>query len=130
MLKFIKRNLRALESLPTAFLSVSLSQAGVERATATPEERARFTADVQWMLDRFVKQTGWHPTRVKAVAGALLYRQYNFLMRFIMKRISQKAGGATDTSRDYDYTDWAALDRFVDEFCAAVVVPGQIARPA
>ena len=33
-----------------------------------------------------------------------------------MKRIARKAGGATDTSRDYEYTDWAALDEFVDRF--------------
>jgi menaquinone-dependent protoporphyrinogen oxidase len=32
-----------------------------------------------------------------------------------MKRIAKEAGGATDTSRDYEYTDWVGLDRFVDE---------------
>jgi menaquinone-dependent protoporphyrinogen oxidase len=123
MVKFVKRNLSGLQSLPTAFISASLSQAGVERATATPEEHARFVADVQGMLDRFYKDVMWHPTRVKAVAGALLYRQYNFFIRFIMKQISRKAGGATDTSRDYDYTDWAALDGFIDEFCDSIKAP-------
>jgi menaquinone-dependent protoporphyrinogen IX oxidase len=33
-----------------------------------------------------------------------------------MKRISKQAGGATDTSRDHEYTDWAALDRFLDQW--------------
>jgi menaquinone-dependent protoporphyrinogen IX oxidase len=32
-----------------------------------------------------------------------------------MKRIAKKAGAETDTSRDYEYTDWSALDRCVDE---------------
>jgi menaquinone-dependent protoporphyrinogen oxidase len=32
-----------------------------------------------------------------------------------MKRIARKAGAPTDTSRDYQFTDWAALDRFVGE---------------
>src|SRR5215467_13612460 len=64
----------------------------------------------------FFDQTSWHPNRVKPVAGALLYTKYNFIVRFIMKRIAKKAGAATDTSRDYEYTDWLSLNRFIDEF--------------
>jgi menaquinone-dependent protoporphyrinogen oxidase len=29
-----------------------------------------------------------------------------------MRRIAAKEGGDTDTSRDYEYTDWPAVDRF------------------
>ena len=32
-----------------------------------------------------------------------------------MRLIAKREGAATDTSRDYEYTDWAALDRFVNE---------------
>ena len=32
-----------------------------------------------------------------------------------MKRIARKAGAPTDTSRDFEFTDWAALDRFVGD---------------
>jgi menaquinone-dependent protoporphyrinogen oxidase len=32
-----------------------------------------------------------------------------------MKRISKKRGLPTDTSRDYEFTDWAAVDRFAGE---------------
>jgi menaquinone-dependent protoporphyrinogen oxidase len=42
-----------------------------------------------------------------------------------MKRIAKKSGGDTDTSRDYEYTDWAALDRFLEQFAAEI--PGEIA---
>jgi menaquinone-dependent protoporphyrinogen oxidase len=115
MRRFVKQHLAELDALPSAFLSVTLSEAGAERPTAKPEERARFVADVQKVLDEFSKETGWHPKHFKPVAGALLYTKYNFLVRFIMKRIARKAGGDTDTSRDYEYTDWAALDRFADE---------------
>ena len=48
-----------------------------------------------------------------------MYSKYNFLVRFFMRRIAQKEGGDTDTSRDYEYTDWEALDRLVDEVAAA-----------
>ena len=50
------------------------------------------------------------------VAGALRYTHYNWLKRWMMKRIVTKAGGNTDTSRDYEYTDWAAVRAFADEF--------------
>jgi menaquinone-dependent protoporphyrinogen oxidase len=115
MVKFVKERLEELQSMPAAFLSVTLSEAGAERPDATPEEHARFSADVQSVLDTFFNETGWHPQHVKPVAGALLYTKYNFLIRFIMKRIARKSGGDTDTSRDYEYTDWLALDRFVEE---------------
>ena len=115
MVAFVKQHRTELESMPSAFLSVTLSEVGAERANATAEEHARFVADVQGMLNRFFEDTGWHPPRVKPVAGALLYTKYNFLIRFVMRRIAKKAGAETDTSRDYEYTDWVALDHFVEE---------------
>jgi menaquinone-dependent protoporphyrinogen IX oxidase len=36
-----------------------------------------------------------------------------------MKRIAKRAGAPTDTTRDYVFTDWVALDRFVEEFVTA-----------
>lgn len=115
MVRFVKEHIAELESLPSAFLSVTLSEAGAERPDATPETHAKFVADVQKVISRFFEDTGWHPKRVKLVAGALLYTKYNFLVRFVMKRIAKAAGGSTDTSRDHEYTDWVALDEFVAE---------------
>ena len=37
-----------------------------------------------------------------------------------MKRIVAKAGGGTDTTRDYEYTDWNDLRAFALEFLQAV----------
>jgi len=132
MLQFVKKHRGELECLPTAFLSVTLSEAGAERSDVTTEENAQFVADVQKVLDRFFAETGWHPERVKPVAGALLYTQYNFLIRFVMKRIAKHAGGSTDTSRDYEYTDWVALDRFVaelvEEFSSSATETGSVPR--
>ena len=116
MVKFVKRHRSELERIATAFLSVTLSEAGAERIEASPSEHAQFVRDVNQMLDRFFQQTKWHPTRDKPVAGALLYTRYNFLLRLIMKSIARKAGSGTDTSRDYDFTDWARLDHFIADF--------------
>jgi menaquinone-dependent protoporphyrinogen oxidase len=116
MVKFVKRNLNELHSIPTLFLSVSLSERTVEDPQAPAEKRAQAEADVERTIDSFLKETGWHPSNVAAVAGALLYSKYNFVIRFIMKRIAGKAGGPVDTSRDYEFTDWPKLDRLIETF--------------
>jgi menaquinone-dependent protoporphyrinogen oxidase len=115
MIAFVRRHREELERVPSAFLSVSLSAATAEDETRPAAARAEADAAVHKALDTFAKETGWHPSRAKAVAGALLYTQYGVLVRFVMKMIAKRAGHATDTSRDYVYTDWRALDRFLDE---------------
>src|SRR5690349_827768 len=45
MIRFVKQHRAELEAMPTAFLSVTLSEAGAERPDASPEEHARFVAD-------------------------------------------------------------------------------------
>lgn len=120
MIELARTHRERLDGMPNAFLSVTLSEAGAERTGATAEERARSTADVKKMIDRFVQDTGWHPKRIVPVAGALRYTRYNFLVRFVMKRIARAAGGSTDTSRDQEYTDWRALDDFVTAFADEV----------
>ena len=63
MVRFVSRHLKELEARPAAFVSVSLSQPGVERP-GTPEEHARFSASVQEVLTRFFHDTHWHPQNV------------------------------------------------------------------
>lgn len=50
------------------------------------------------------------------IAGALKYTEYDYFKRLIMKMISKKEGGATDTSQDYEYTKWDEVTKFVNEF--------------
>jgi menaquinone-dependent protoporphyrinogen oxidase len=118
MIEFVRRHRDDLHRIGAVFVSVSMSEAGAEDVHASAARRERSAADAQRMVDVFVKETGWKPERNLRVAGALLYTQYNFLVRFVMKRISRQNGGPTDTSRDYEFTDWPALDRFVDDVVA------------
>lgn len=114
MVDFVKAHHEQLERVPTAFLSVSLSEAGVEDTTATFEARSKAAVDVKRMIDDFCHQTGLHPSRVWPVAGALMYSEYGSLVRFVMRRIARAAGTSTDTAHDHEYTDWKGLHRFVD----------------
>lgn len=115
MMKFVTNNLASLERIPTVFLSVSLAEAGAEDPSASAERRAQSAADAEKMIQAFLEETGWHPRHIRAIAGALRYSQYNFAVRFVMKRIARQAGAPTDSSRDYEFTDWEALDRILDE---------------
>jgi menaquinone-dependent protoporphyrinogen oxidase len=76
MVQFVKKHRAALERMPSAFLSVSLSEAGAEDVHATAQRRERAAANVKKMVDDFLRETGWSPTHAHPVAGALLYRQY------------------------------------------------------
>jgi menaquinone-dependent protoporphyrinogen oxidase len=114
--RFATRYARELNAMPSAFVSVSLSQAGAEDISAPAERRAQGVADADRMIAAFIEATGWRPSRIKAVAGALRYSKYNPLMRFVMKRIARHMGAPTDTSEDREYTNWRALDAFAAEF--------------
>jgi menaquinone-dependent protoporphyrinogen oxidase len=109
--RWASANAAALNRRPGAFISVCL---GVLQR----EEKVQ--REVLAIMARFLAAAGWRPLFTTTVAGALLYTQYNPLMRWIMKRIAGRAGGDADTSRDYVYTDWAALRVFVKDFAAAL----------
>ena len=105
VVRFVKDNRTALMTLPTAFFSVSLAVLD----DAHPEEAAEY-------ITRFLDDTGWVPDLVETIAGALRYTKYGFIKRFIMKQISKRHGRPTDTSRDFEFTDWQQVDQFVDRF--------------
>lgn len=96
-----------LDRIPSAFVSVCLS-------VLSKNESDR--KDAEAIPQHFLDGTHWHPAVVKIVAGALLYTHYNFFVRWLMKRLVAKAGGDTDTSRDYVYTDWDDVKAFARDF--------------
>ena len=107
---FARANAAALARLPNAFFAVSLSAGG---PGANPAEAKRH-------VDQFVAQTGWHPHMRATFAGALPYTRYGLFRRAMMRFIVGRAGGDTDTTRDHEYTDWAAVDRFAADFARAL----------
>jgi menaquinone-dependent protoporphyrinogen oxidase len=112
VVEFVGKNRSELDRLPSAFFSVSLAANGD-------------LANAEAYVENFVQQTGWRPSKVGLFSGALLYRQYGFLKRYMMKRIVRdKPGMSTDTSRDYVYTDWDQVRRFAEDFVERLVPEG------
>jgi menaquinone-dependent protoporphyrinogen oxidase len=108
---WVRRHAATLSTMPAAFFSVSLS-------AADDNDEARATA--RKYVDDLIEETGWTPRRTESFAGALQYREYDFFTRLLIKLMMHRGGHPTDTSRDYDYTDWDAVDRFGEQ-CAALL---------
>jgi len=105
--RFVERHRDVMNAMPCAFFSVSGS-------AASHDERGR--AEARRMLDEFLRDTRWEPEHTATFGGAMAFTKYNFVLRWVMKRISARAGGPTDTSRDHELTDWTQVHRFVDAF--------------
>jgi menaquinone-dependent protoporphyrinogen oxidase len=114
LLKLIPRLGKALTERPNAFFSVSLSAGG---------PRPKLYA-AQRYLDKFQRKSGWRPQLTASFAGALKYSLYGPIKRRVMIVFMTLGGGETDTSRDYEYTDWDAVVRFAGEF-ARLLKPAQ-----
>lgn len=108
---FVRTHHGALNRMPTAFVSVSLSAASADADDL--EGLARCVAEFQ-------HRTGWTPGETHHAAGAFRFSQYDFLKRWAMKYIAYRKGQPTDTSRDYELTDWADLAAFVDRFAGSL----------
>ncbi|HXX31955.1 MAG TPA: flavodoxin domain-containing protein [Myxococcaceae bacterium] len=121
IVRFARENRELLGRVPSAFFSVGL---------AVLSKKSDGRAQTLAIVDKFVERTGWRPQHVELIAGALPYSKYNFLIRYVMRRISASEGGDTDTSRDYEYTDWKAVEAFASDFIARAAGTPAIARPA
>ncbi|MEO8139910.1 MAG: flavodoxin domain-containing protein [Gemmatimonadota bacterium] len=109
--RWVRTHNQDLSGMPTAFLSICLGVLQPE-----PEVQKELTR----IMEKFFASVGWRPTVSRSVAGALLYTRYGWLKRWMMHRMSRKAGVETDTSRDYEYTDWGELRALAESFLERV----------
>jgi menaquinone-dependent protoporphyrinogen oxidase len=112
MIELAKRHNKELNHELSAFFTVCLTAASCE-----PKDQAT----VEQYVEDWITDTDWRPDQIGVFAGAVLYSQYGLVKRFIMKRISKQRTGDTDTSHDYEYTDWESVDDFAESFLIAVV---------
>jgi menaquinone-dependent protoporphyrinogen oxidase len=101
---YVRDHIAALGEIPTALFSVSMAAASTELGP-----------DPEGYLAKICSELGWQPSRRMAIAGGLPYREYGLITRFVMKMISRRKGRTTDTSKNHEFTDWAAVRRFASE---------------
>lgn len=98
---FLRRNSASLGARKTGFFSVSL---GVKERYAT----------------KFLEKAGWRPQLTATFAGALRYSRYGPIKRVVVRAFAVIGGHDTDASRDYDYTNWEAVEDFATAFSRIV----------
>ena len=99
---FVHQHAAQLNAIPSAFFSVSLSA-----ASSNPKE----VEAARSLAREFPLAHGWTPAMIASLAGRLAYTRYNFLTRLLIKRIARKEGAPTDTSRDYELTNWEKVEK-------------------
>lgn len=111
--KWIKKNSLLLAKKPSAFFSTCLGI--LQQDEAVKQEEIKLVKELFF-------RTNWYPQLWTIFAGSLLYTKYNWLVRRVMRRISKKAGGETDMTRDFEYTNWDDVQKFVQDFSTQLTV--------
>lgn len=97
--RYVRQNVATLAKRHTAFVTVCNE---VEQAPVA----------------KFLRSTGWTPDTTAAFAGALRYTRYGWFIRFVASRAARAHGADADTTRDFEYTDWHAVEAFARTFLA------------
>ena len=101
--RYLRGHRTALDTMPFALFQVSLT-------SADPD--AEHTATAQRLVQELLDRTGFDPDLVGLFAGALVYTQYGYFKRRVMRAVSRREGGDTDMTHDHEYTDWQAVEQF------------------
>lgn len=105
--KWVTAHSDVLKTKPTAFFSVCLGILQKDQETRRDEMR---------IVQGFFRKTDWLPMKWGIFAGALNYSHYGWFTKRIMQTIAKRAGGDTDLTKDYEYTDWKEVSQFADDF--------------
>ncbi|MBD3616300.1 MAG: hypothetical protein HUJ22_06985 [Gracilimonas sp.] len=102
---------KVLNNMVGAFISVSLTAA--HDVPEGWEELEKITKD-------FLHKTGWYPSFIEHIAGAIRYSEYNFFKKYIARNIAKRNNAQTNTSEDHEYTDWGQVKRILTKVEKAV----------
>ncbi len=123
LVRFVRENLDALRTRPSAFFSV-----GLWNVSRIEEHREQ----AREVPQRFLERIGWRPDRIEVFAGALAFSKYGFGFGFLGRRLMQAIWradlGPLDIGRDHVFTDWAEVDAFADSFLIAAASAIRSAR--
>lgn len=100
--QFIRQHSALLNSKKSAFFSVNL----------TARKPNRNTPETNTYTRKLLARIAWQPQQVAVFAGALFYPRYNFFDRTMIRFIMKITGGETDTTREFEFTDWQKVSEF------------------
>ena len=116
--EFVRQHASLLNRTPSAFVSVCGA------AGSNPVE-------AQGYIDALRRESGWQPKLQRSFAGAVAYTHYAWWYRWYLRLFNRRNGRPTDTTRDWDLTNWSEVDRFTTELAADLVpAPAGVAGSA
>ncbi|WP_211829170.1 menaquinone-dependent protoporphyrinogen IX dehydrogenase [Kistimonas asteriae] len=103
---FIRLHNSFLNTHASGFFSVNL--------TARKPEKNR--PETNPYVQKFLSKITWKPGFTGVMAGSLLYSRYRWFDRVMIQFIMKMTGGNTDASKDIEYTDWAVVRQFAQDY--------------
>lgn len=100
--RFIVQHAAALSERPSFFFSVNL----------TARKPGRNLPENNRYLQKFMRSMSWQPDIVEVFAGALLYPQYHWLDREMIRLIMRITKGPVNISQSTEFTDWERVQSF------------------
>lgn len=94
-----------LAARPTLMLSVSLNAAFREGM----EEAQEYVVEMEM-------RTGFRPTEVALVAGAIRAHQYDYFAAQVVRHVVMRGRDYDPEAGEHEFTDWGALDATVKAF--------------
>ena len=111
---FVRRHVSTIDRKPNAFVSVSLAAISVDQDEIE---------GLQACVEHFIEQTRWTPGHLHQAAGAFRFTEYDFFRRWALKYIAHQHGIPVEPGKDREFTDWTALEEFLDQFIAGAARP-------
>lgn len=116
VMDFVRINAENLRTVPSGFVSVSLT-------ARKPEKRSPQTHSYTRKFLLQASQSGWTPTWCSVLAGALRYPRYHWLDRQMIRLIMWITNGPTAPETDMEFTDWKQVDELAQSVSSALYLP-------
>ncbi len=101
--RWINQNRSCLKGIRTSLFTFSLN-------AADQHHKAKSMNDL--LLRRYSKNLAVKSKFVASFAGSLAFKEYGFFTKLIMKYISRSNGGPTDSTKNFELTNWKEIEKF------------------
>lgn len=102
VMDFVRANVSLLQSLPSAFFSVSL----------IARKPTKQTPETNQYVREFITKSSWRPALVGIFGGVLDYQRYRPFDRYAIRFIMTLTKGPTDLHTNVEFTDWDKVRQF------------------
>ena len=100
--EFVDNNIVILKEKFTAFFTVNV----------VARKEHKNTPETNPYMKKFLKLSNWEPNILGVFAGRIDYPSYKFIDKQMIRLIMFITKGPTDTSKEYEFTDWDEVERF------------------